>query len=122
MLNFLILVLFLICVYGITCIPKKLFSISSSSILLYDFFSGIYFIIFISLVLNFFIPLNLISNFIFIIGIILFLINFKNINFNFFLLILILGIFYYVSLSNGLAVDSKTYHLQIIESLVRIKL
>lgn len=115
MLNFLILVLFLICVYGISCIPKKLFSIRSGSILLYDFFSGIYFIIFISLVLNFFIPLNLISNFIFVIGIILFLINIKNINFNFFLLILILGIFYYVSLSNGLAVDSKTYHLQIIE-------
>lgn len=115
MINFLILVLFLSSIYGISHISNKIFSINSDGILLYDFFSGIYFIIFISLILNFFIPLSLVSYLITIIGIIFFFKNIRNINFNFFVLVFILGIFYYISLSNGLAVDSKTYHLQIIE-------
>jgi hypothetical protein len=115
MINFLILILFLIVVYGISNISNKIFSINSNGTILYDFFSGIHFIIFLSLILNFFIPLNLVSYLITIIGIFFFFRNISNLNFNFFVLIFILGIFYYISLSNGLAVDSKTYHLQIIE-------
>ena len=82
MINFLILVLFLSSIYGISHISNKIFSINSDGILLYDFFSGIYFIIFISLILNFFIPLSLVSYLITIIGIIFFFKNIRNINFN----------------------------------------
>ena len=115
MVNLFLLIIFLISVYGVSIISNKLFFLNQKNTLLEDFFSGIYLIILISLIFNFFFPLKFLNYFIIIFGTFLFLINFKNLNFNFFSIILIISILYYISLSNGLAVDSKTYHLQIIE-------
>ena len=115
MVNLFLLIIFLISVYGVSIIFNKLFFLNPKKTLLEYFFSGTYIIILISLIFNFFFPLKFLSYLIVIVGIILFCKNLKNLNFNFFGLLLIISILYYISLSNGLAVDSKVYHLQLIE-------
>ena len=92
MVNLFLLIIFLISVYGVSVIFNKLFFLNPKKTLLEDFFSGTYIIILISLIFNFFFPLKFLSYLIVIVGIILFFKNLKNLNFNFFGLLLIISI------------------------------
>ncbi|MDC2976332.1 hypothetical protein OAY13_00735 [Candidatus Pelagibacter sp.] len=82
-----------------------------------DFSYGIFFLIFFSLFVNFFSPLNFISFPVFILGIILFFYYLlkKKIQFYVFFIILINFFLLFISDGNDLVYDSKLYHLQTIK-------
>ena len=96
---------------------KKIVINDFSSIKNEDFIFGITAISFIALIGNFFLPLNLITPFIIIIGLLLFIINnIKNkFDINFLNFFVILFLFCFFTHNNSLNYDSPFYHLQIIK-------
>lgn len=122
MINYIFIILFSFCCYGYGIYFKKIINFESEKINNLDIFFGFYFLCLISLIINFFLPLKIFSYGILIFGILIFLINLKKLKFNFLILLTIILFIFYISLSNGIAIDSKTYHLQIIEKFFSNKI
>jgi hypothetical protein len=93
----------------------KYFFFRSKKITNLDLIYGFYFILVLAIFFNFFIPLKFLFYPLIITGIISFIYNIRyfKLRFNYYIFI-ILGIFY-ISLANGIAIDSLVYHLQIIQ-------
>ncbi len=82
-----------------------------------DFIYGIFFLIIVGIIFNFFLPLEKIKLLFSIIGILFFLISFfnKKIRINFLNLLFFLSIFSFFTYWNGNNVDSPVYHIQTIK-------
>jgi hypothetical protein len=112
--NFLII----ISILGYSYILKKiLFEKKNNSLVLLDIFFGFLFLLFISIFFNFFLPLEKITLFALIIGIIIFIYCIYNqiVKINFWKLVLILSFFSFIFYDNGNNVDSAVYHIQSIK-------
>ena len=115
----------IISIFGYSYLLKLVLSKSSNNYISnLDFFYGLFLLFLISLVAHIFIPLSYISNFIILIGIILFCISilkkkFKVSLVKYFFIIFIFSIIAYYGVDN---VDSPLYHLQIVKWLYNHKL
>lgn len=83
----------------------------------HDIFLGVFFITFISFLINFFFPLKYFSIFIIIIGFVFFIYGFKNkiYQFKIFYYFVLLFLINFISFYNGPNVDSPMYHLQVVK-------
>ena len=83
-----------------------------------DFIYGIFFLIAVGIIFNFFLPLEKIKLLFSIIGILFFFISFfnKKIRINFLNLLFFLSIFSFFTYWNGNNVDSPVYHIQTIKN------
>ena len=114
MVNLFSLYLFFINLCGLSFIFKKFF-FKSKKITNLDLIYGFYLLLLLAIFGNFFIPLKFLFYPIILVGIISFFFNIKNFKLKFhYYFFIILGIFF-ISLSNGIAIDSLVYHLQIIQ-------
>ncbi len=106
-----------IIIYGYSGFFKAVFLNDTGAIIPIDFIYGVLFLSFLSIFLNFFIPLANVSHLLFFVGIILFIYFFlkKKFSINYLALILILFFFIFISSNNNLVYDSKLYHLQTIK-------
>jgi len=111
--------LILITLFGYSLIFKKIFNKSKYKIENIDFFYGFLFLIFLSLLINFFFPLKYFTIPTIVIGVIFFLIGYKkkfyNINFIYYFLIIFFITF--ISFYSADNIDSPMYHLQIVKWL-----
>ena len=89
-----------------------------------DFVFGIFFILFLSLFLNFFLPLEKTKLLISIVGLFLFIFSFykKKLNINFLIIILFSIIFSFFTYWNGNNADSPVYHIQTINWITNYKI
>ena len=89
-----------------------------------DFLYGLFLLIFISLIFNFFIPLGIVTLPIIFIGLFIFLYAFskKIYNLNFFGLFLIIFVITFIAFYSNMNIDSPMYHLQIIKWLTYNKI
>jgi hypothetical protein len=119
MIKILLTIILYFSISGYSIIGKKLFlnKNNSSQFNNFDIFIGIFFLTFLSLILNLFFPLKIFNGFIIILGLIFFLYFFNKTNFNLsFIYLFILIIFFNLIINiNQLATDSQVYHLQIIK-------
>ena len=106
-------------IIGYSILGKKIFLHNkySSHFYNFDIYIGIFFLTFLSLILNLFFPLKIFNGFFIILGFIFFVYFSNKIKFNLsFLNLFILIIFFNLIINiNQLATDSQVYHLQIIK-------
>ena len=109
-------ILCLLTIIGFSYIGKKFFY-NQKIITLdnHDIFYGLILILFLSLFINFFLPLKNISYLIYIIGIFIFFKARKYININIFNYAIIIFLLTVLSYSNGNNVDSPMYHIQLLK-------
>jgi len=114
MINLFSLFFFFIILCGLSFIFKYFF-FRSKKIINLDLIYGFYFILVLAIFFNFFIALKFLFYPLIIVGIISFIYNIRYFKLRFsYYIFIILGIFY-ISLANGIAIDSLVYHLQIIQ-------
>ena len=114
MINLFSLYFFFIILCGLSFIFKYFF-FKSKKITNLDLIYGFYFILVLAIFFNFFIALKFLFYPLIIVGIISFIYNIRYFKLRFsYYIFIILGIFY-ISLANGIAIDSLVYHLQIIQ-------
>ena len=126
-LNFLALILTYCSILGYSFVFKLLFFDKKNYSFLnnLDIFFGISLLIFLSIFLNFFSPLNNFNLSILVIGIVFFfyfLKKYKFYHYNFKTITFIIIFLFLISHSNGLAYDSSLYHLQIIKFISDYKI
>ncbi len=117
--------LILIVILGYSLLLKKLTYLKSKIIINnIDFLYGLFFLIFLSLIFNFFIPLGLLTIPIVIIGFVIFLYGLfkKKFNINFFGYFFVIFATTFVAFYNNMNIDSPMYHLQIIKWLTYNKI
>lgn len=106
----------LLTIIGFSYIGKKIFYHQKNIIVgNQDIFYGLILILFLSLLANFFFPLENISYLVYIIGIFIFFKVRKNININIFRYASIIFLLTILSYSNGNNVDSPMYHIQLLK-------
>jgi len=114
--SFIILSLIYLCVVGYSIFLKRFFFNKNINLDFYnlDFFYGISFIILLGCLINFFLPLKVFSNFIILVGFLLFLFFYNKTNFKFNIKIIFILIFFFlfISVSHSQVGDSAWYHLQ----------
>jgi hypothetical protein len=114
MINLFSLYFFFIILCGLSYIFKYFF-FKSKKITNLDLIYGFYFILVLAIFINFFIPLKFLFYPLTIIGIISFFYNISYFKLRFsYYIFIIFGVFY-ISLANGIAIDTLVYHLQIIQ-------
>jgi hypothetical protein len=119
--NFLVLLSLL----GYSFFFKKIINNSKAIVVnISDFFYGLFFILFLSLLINLFFPLKIFTLFIFIFGLLLFILAIKNkiYNINFSRIFILITLISFIVFYNGNNVDSPMYHLQIIKWLSENKI
>jgi len=119
--NFLILLSLL----GYSFFFKRIINNNKSIIVnISDFFYGLFFILFLSLLINLFFPLKIFTLFIFIFGLLLFIFAIRNkiYNINFSRIFILITLISFIGFYNGNNVDSPNYHLQIIKWLTENKI
>ena len=107
----------LITIFGYALAFKSLFLKADSKLENFDFFYGLIFLLFLSLLINLFYPLYIFTLPIYFFGILFFIIGLKKkkININLFKYIFIIFIFTFIAFYNGNNIDSPMYHLQSIK-------
>ncbi len=114
MINLFSLYFFFFNLCGLSFVFKKFF-FKSKKIINLDLIYGFYLLLLLAIIGNFFIPLKFLFYPIVFVGTISFFFNIKYFKLKFhYYFFIILGIFF-ISLSNGIAIDSIVYHLQIIQ-------
>ena len=114
MINLFSLYFFFINLCGLSFVFKKFF-FKSKKIINLDLIYGFYLLLLLAIIGNFFIPLKFLFYPIVFLGTVSFFFNTKYFKLKFhYYFFIILGIFF-ISLSNGIAIDSLVYHLQIIQ-------
>ena len=119
--NFLVLLSLL----GYSFFFKRIINNNKSIIVnISDFFYGLFFILFLSLLINLFFPLKIFTLFIFIVGLLLFIFAIRNkiYNINFSRIFILITLISFIGFYNGNNVDSPMYHLQIIKWLTENKI
>ena len=105
-------------VLGYSFLLKKIFEKENKFIKVnnFDFLYGIFFLILISILLNFFFPLKFFFIYIIIIGLVffLYLVFQKKLNINIFIFSIILFFLIFINYQNGHNIDSPVYHTQTI--------
>ncbi len=117
--------LIFIVILGYSFLLKKItFNKNKININNIDFLYGLFLLIFISLIFNFFIPLGIVTLPIIFIGLFIFLYAFskKIYNLNFFGLFLIIFVITFIAFYSNMNIDSPMYHLQIIKWLTYNKI
>ena len=118
MTNIFLTIIIILCVSGYSILGKKILLSKNNQRTLYnlDIFIGLFLISFAAIILNLIAPLKYFTIPLFLIGVFLFILNFKKLKFNFSILKLIILIIFFnlIITINPLATDSHTYHLQII--------
>lgn len=115
--SFILLVIFLTVVLGFSSFSKLIFYKEHTVTYNKDFIFGFFSLFLLSNLLNFFIPLKIVSLLVIIFGVLFFLFSFikKKYEINFFTLILICIFFIFISHEQGITYDSQLYHLQTIQ-------
>ena len=123
LLSYFNLIMISLTIFGYSVLKQKLFE-SKSKIKEEDFIVGIIIISFLALFINFFLPLKLVTPFIIILGIALFVWSFFKDKFalNFKSYFIILFLFCFFTHNNSLNYDSPFYHLQIIKWINEYKI
>ena len=115
--SFIVLIIFLTVVLGFASFSKLIFYKEHIKTHNKDFIFGFFSLFLLSNLLNFFIPLELVSFFVIIFGILFFLFTIikKKYDINFVSLILFSLFFIFISHEQGITYDSQLYHLQTIQ-------
>ena len=114
MINLLALYFFFFNLCGLSFIFKYFF-FKSKKIINLDLIYGFYFLLFLAIFSNFFIPLKFIFYPVILAGTISFFFNIRYFKLKFYYYFFIIKGVFFISLANGIAVDSVVYHLQIIQ-------
>ncbi len=114
MINLITLYLFFLNLCGLSFLFKYFF-FKSKRIINLDLIYGFYFLLFLGIFSNFFIALKFIFYPVILVGTIFFLFNIRYFKLKFYYYFLIIAVVFFISLANGIAVDSIVYHLQIIQ-------
>ena len=105
-------------ILGYSFLLKKIFNKNNNitKVNNFDFIYGVFFLIFISILLNFFFPLKIFFLYIIFLGLIsfLYLLFKKKLNINILIFSLILLFFIFINYGNGHNIDSPVYHTQTI--------
>ena len=115
---FICTVILSLCILGYSSLLKRFFCLGASlNVRNIDFIYGYFFLISISILFNFFIPLKSISLFVLILGFFLFIYFFfkKNYDVKFLTLFPICFLLIFITHEQGIAYDSGLYHLQTIQ-------
>ncbi len=123
LLSLLIILVIILVIYGYSALLKFFFNYTKH-VYEIDFVYGIIFLLFISIILNYFFPIKYFTIPIIVIGMGFFLFFYikKIIKINLIKLILIAGFFIFISYGNELVYDSRLYHLQTIKYIVKNKI
>lgn len=108
----------IISVLGYSYLLKKfLFGEKNYNLVLFDIIFGFFFLLFISIIFNFFLPLEKLTLILFIFGVIIFIYCLfkKIVKINFWILISTISFFSYIFYDNGNNIDSAVYHIQSIK-------
>ena len=118
MTNIFLTLIIILSISGYSILGKKILLANNNHRTLYnlDIFIGLFLITIVAIILNLIAPLKYFTMPIFLIGVFLFIFNFKKLKFNFSIskLIVLIIFFNLIITINPLATDSHTYHLQII--------